>query len=69
MTRLEMKNYNMILTEKLQISAPSSGKIDKYECLTGEEILPSARKKLTLGKALEKKQKRLKIKDKKNKIT
>ena len=37
-----MKNYNMILIEKLQkISALSSGKIDKYEYLTGEEILPS----------------------------
>ena len=29
-----MKNYNMI-------SALSSGKTDKYEYLTGEEILPS----------------------------
>ena len=33
-----MKNYNMILTERLQkISGSSSGKIDKYEYLTGEE--------------------------------
>ena len=41
---------NQIKDEKLQydinreaakISALSSGKIDKYECLTGEEILPS----------------------------
>ena len=41
MTRLEMKNYNMILKEKQQQkSALSSGKIDKYEYLTGEEILP-----------------------------
>ena len=32
-----MKNYNTILTEKYQLS---SGKIDKYEYLTGEEILP-----------------------------
>ena len=32
-----MKNYNTILTEKQQLS---SGKIDKYEYLTGEEILP-----------------------------
>ena len=39
---LEMKNYNMILTEKLQkISALSSGKIDKYEYLAGKEILSS----------------------------
>ena len=45
------------------ISALSSGKIDKYECLTGEEILPSNEKqtleqaKFTdspLGKASEK---------------
>ena len=27
--------------EAAKISALSSGKIDKYECLTGEEILPS----------------------------
>ena len=27
-----------------EISALSSGKIDKYECLTGEEILPSNEK-------------------------
>ena len=32
-----MKNYNTILTEMQQLS---SGKIDKYEYLTGEEILP-----------------------------
>ena len=37
-----MKNYNTILTEKMKkISALSSGKNDKYEYLTGEEILPS----------------------------
>ena len=35
-----MKNYNTILTKKEQkISTFSSRKIDKYECLTGEEIL------------------------------
>ena len=35
-----MKNYYMTLTEKRQkISALSSGKIDKYEYLTGEKIL------------------------------
>ena len=27
--------------EAAKISAVSSGKFDKYECLTGEEILPS----------------------------
>ena len=37
-----MKNYNMTLIERLRkFSALSSGKIDKYEYLTGEEILPS----------------------------
>ena len=36
-----MKNCNMILNrEAVRISAYSSGKIDKYEYLTGEEILP-----------------------------
>ena len=39
--KLKMKNYNMTLIERLRISALSSGKIDKYEYLTGEEILPS----------------------------
>ena len=37
MTRLEMKNS--LNTEKQKISALSSEKIDKYEYLTGEEIL------------------------------
>ena len=46
---LEMKNCNIILTENQQnnnnnkISALLSGKIDKYEHLEGEEILPSCR--------------------------
>ena len=31
----------MILTEAAKISALSSGKIDKYGYLTGEEMLPS----------------------------
>ena len=36
-----MKNCNTILTEKQQkISALSSGKTDKYQYFTGEEILP-----------------------------
>ena len=47
-------------------SALSSGKIDKYEYLTGEEILPSNQKQIieqakftysSLGKAFEKKNK------------
>ena len=49
--------------EAAKISALSSGKIDKYEYLTGEEILPSNQQRLveeakfnysTLGKAFEK---------------
>ena len=42
MIRLEMRNYNRILTEKLQkISVLSSEVIDKFKYLNGEEILPS----------------------------
>ena len=61
--RLEIKNYNMILIEAAKISALSSGKIDKYEYLNGEEILPSNKQEIIeqakftyspLGKALEK---------------
>ena len=52
-----------INTEAAKISAVSSGKIDKYGCLTGEEILPSNQKQIIeqakftyspLGKAFEK---------------
>ena len=52
-----------INSEAAKISALSSGKIDKYEYLTGEEILPSNRRQIIeqakfanspLGKALEK---------------
>ena len=47
MIRLEMKDYNMILKEKQQkISALSSCKIDKYEQLAGEEILPQEKVEL-----------------------
>ena len=58
--------------EAAKISALSSGKIDKYEYLTGEEILPSNQQQIIeqakftyspLGKAFEK-QKQLKIKGK-----
>ena len=44
-----MKNWNMILTEEqpTKISALSSGKIDKYEYLTDEEILPSDQNRIT----------------------
>ena len=49
--------------EAAKISALSSGKIDKYEYLTGEEILPSNQRQIieqgkfaysSLGKAFEK---------------
>ena len=55
-----------------KISALSSGKINKYECLTDEEILPSNQKQITekakftyspLGKAFEK-QKQMKVRGK-----
>ena len=58
--------------EAAKISALSSGKIDKYECLTGEEILSSNQHQIIeqakfayspLGKAFEK-QKQSKIKEK-----
>ena len=40
----EKLQYN-INREAAKISALSSGKIEKYEYLTGEEILPSNKKK------------------------
>ena len=52
-----------INTEAAKISAWSSGKIHRYECLTGEDILPSNQKQIIeqpkftyspLGKAFEK---------------
>ena len=47
MIRLEMRNYNRILTEKLQkISVLSSEVIDKYKYLNGEEILPSNQRQM-----------------------
>ena len=60
---LEMKNWNMILTEAAKISALSYGNTDKYENLTGEEILPSNQRQIIehtkfayspLGKAFKK---------------
>ena len=82
-----MKNYNMIIDdqiddEKLQydinreaekILALSPGKINKYEYLTGEEILQSNQKQIieqdrftysSLEKLLKNKQKQFKIKEK-----
>ena len=60
--RNEKLKYN-INREVAKISALLSGKIDKYEYLTGEEILPSNQRKIIeqakfpyspLGKAFEK---------------
>ena len=60
--------------EAAKISALSSRKIDKYECSTGEEILPSYQRRVTeqakftyacLGKALEKQTKTTKVQGKK----
>ena len=44
-TKYENVQYN-INREVAKISALSSGKIDKYEYLTGEEILPSDQSKI-----------------------
>ena len=61
-------HYN-ITREAVKIASPSV-KIDKYEYLTGEEILPPDQSQIIqktrlayspLGKALEKRQKQLKI--------
>ena len=60
--------------EDARISASSSGKIDKYEYLTGEEILPSNQQQIIqqakfnyspLGKTLEKQIKTIKYQGKK----
>ena len=60
--RDEKLEYN-INREAVKISAWSSGKIDKFEYLTGEEILPSDQSRIieqakftysSLGKALKK---------------
>ena len=75
-----MNNYNMMLTdiniEAAIISALSSGKIDKNEYLTVEEMMPSDESKVIeqtkftyspLGKAFEKeikKKLRMKVKNK-----
>ena len=59
--------------EAAKLSALSSGKIDKYDYLTGEEILPSNQQQIIeqakftyspLEKTFENKQKQLKIKEK-----
>ena len=66
-----MKNYNMILIERLQkYQLYHQVKYSEYEYLTGEEILPSNKKlnKLNLlillsEKLLKNKQKQLKTKE------
>ena len=47
MIRLKLKNFQHDINgEAAKISAFSSGKIDKYEYLTGEEILPSDQRRV-----------------------
>ena len=47
MIRLEMKNYNMILIEKLpKYQLYNQTKLVKYKYLAGEEILPSSQKQI-----------------------
>ena len=62
--------------EAAKISALSSGKIDKYEYLTGEEILPSNQQQIIeqakftysrLGKAFQKQTKTIENQKEKNK--
>ena len=64
--RDEKRQYD-VNRESAKLSALSPGKIDKYEYLTGEEILPSNQRQVIeqakfayspLGKAFEKKQKK-----------
>ena len=71
--RDEKLQYN-IHREAAKISALSSGKIDKYEYLTGEEILPSNQQQIIkqaeftyspLGKAFEKQTKAMEDQGKK----
>ena len=75
-----MKNYNIsrdISREVAKISALSSGEIDKYEYLTGEEILPSGQSRIVkkarltyspLDKAFEKQIKTIEEQEEKNKL-
>ena len=47
MIKLQIRNKNMILTEKQHTSALSTRKIDKYEFITGEEMLPLHQRRVT----------------------
>ena len=69
-TRYEKLQYD-INREAAKISALPSGKIDKYEFLIGEEILPSTQQQIIeqskftyspLGKASEKQTERIELK-------
>ena len=61
-TRDEKLQYD-INRETAKISALSSSKIQKYEYLTGEDILPSNQQQIIeQGKSFRKKAKQLKIK-------
>ena len=46
-TKLKMKCYNTILIEVAKISTLYSGKADKYQYVTGEEILPFYQSRMT----------------------
>ena len=62
--RLEMKSHKNINGEVAKISTLSSGKVDKYKYLTGEEILIIEQAKFTyspLGKTNRKKKLMLKV--------
>ena len=51
MIRIRVKNYSMILIEKLQKYQPlSADKINKHEYLTRGQILYSNQKKIKLNK-------------------
>ena len=75
MVWLEMRNANMILTKKQQKSQHYDlEKIDNYEYLTGEDILPSNQRQIVeqatftyspLGKAFEKQRKEIEEQPKK----
>ena len=75
-SRNEKLQYD-INREPAKISALSSGKTDKYECLTGEEIVPSNQQQVIeqtkfsyspLGKDFEKPIKTIEDQGKKNKL-
>ena len=78
MIKLEIKNLQYdIYKEAEKISELSSRKIDKYEYITGEEILPSDQSKIIqqakftyspLRKAFEKQIKTIKEQGKKNRL-